>query len=1016
MQFMQHEKQQEQERLQKVIQEKESKKTEADARKAFLTKLIQEEQNASPEEKADKYWHENHEHDVVMEEEENKAFTTNAHETETTFFTQKITNEDMTLKKQRIIETEFQTEEYKRMLQARERLPAFKKRQEIIDAIKANQVVVISGETGCGKTTQIPQFIDEMFLEEPGPMGKVICTQPRRLAAISVAQRVSQERGQRLGDSVGYQIRLEHKMSKNTRILFVTTGILLRRMQGDPQLKNITHIIVDEIHERNLDSDFLLIILKDILEKRKDLKVVLMSATLNAEMFSAYFNNCPIIEIPGFTYPVKVHYLEDIVEATQYSLHENSPYANKNKTLWKYQKKYRKMKEEEFLKQHRQQQRDKKNKQQQQDQSATTNGAKDSDANGNKDKDTPTITSKNVHQFMDRIDESKAMKELFPKYSKQTQDALSTIDEDKINYELIERLIDHIDRDYADTPGAILIFMPGLQEITFLYEKLMQNSYLAHSNKFIFYPLHSTISMSNQQDVFKRPPRGVRKVVISTNIAETSITIDDIVFVIDTGRVKENRYDHASKLPCLVETWISRASARQRKGRAGRVQEGICFRMYTKYTHDDIFLEYQVPEMHRAPLENLCLTIKVLDLGKVHEFLEKAIEPPKRKSVQNSVETLQEIGAIRKNAENDLTPLGYHLAALPVDVRLGKMMLYGVLFQCLDPILTICSSLSVRSPFTASIEDREQLDAVRKRFSQDTFSDHMVFVYAYNDWITSQVERTERAFLEKNFLSRTSLQQIQQTKRQFADLLREIGFLPKQCSQRTLESAEQRGPARGMNVAHDKNGIKYYFETGGIEFNVNSINTHCIKAVMCGGLYPNIAKIVTPNPNLRFTGSATSAHSAHIIANKIPVPRFATRTEKDVQIHPTSINNGVKLFDQLYLIYYEMVKTTQVFIRDCSTISPWTILLFSNQIEVRGEERKIMVDGWLEFACDPNVAVLAKQLKGEMDALFLKKTKDASMEIEKEGKILVKAIIQLLASEAASAATAATAAAAQSLR
>ncbi|KAH8042220.1 hypothetical protein HPB51_021304 [Rhipicephalus microplus] len=391
----------------------------------------------------------------------------------------------------------------------RKKLPAYTMREEIIELIERNRVVVISGETGSGKTTQVPQFILDSYIEKGlGSLCKIICTQPRRISAISVAERVAAERAERCGESAGYQIRLECRAPRDRgSILFCTTGILLQQLQSDPYIVSASHVILDEVHERDLQTDFLSIILKDLLVVRPDLCVILMSATINAEMFSEYFGNCPRLEIPGITFPVDVIYLEDILEHTGYS----------NKTLG----------------------------------------------------------------------------------------TLSEWNEMRIDLDLVHALISEI---CAKKPeGAILVFLPGWEQINDLNKLLTADRYLRGS---LIIPLHSMMPTVNQRQVFDRPPAGVRKIVLATNIAETSITINDVVYVIDCGKIKMSNFDVDKNLATLNAEWVSRANAQQRKGRAGRVQPGVCYRLYTSWRESQLEA-YQLPEMLRTRLETLILKIKV---------------------------------------------------------------------------------------------------------------------------------------------------------------------------------------------------------------------------------------------------------------------------------------------------------------------------------------------------------------------------------------------------------------------
>ena len=329
-------------------------------------------------------------------------------------------------------------------------------RAEIIKSITDNQVTIISGSTGCGKTTQVPAMVlDELILQNKGASVNMIVTQPRRISAIGVAERIAAERCEKVGGTVGYSIRLDNKKSNKTRLLLCTTGILLRRLQCDPDLSSVSHVFVDETHQRDLDTDFLLIIMRDLLKRRPSMKLILMSATLNASTFSSYFWNAPVIEIPGRTFPVEEYKLQDVLEITGYKIMEGSDYAKKSSSL--------------FL-------------------------------------------SKSV------------VKKLYPKYSKTVHDALMIVDESVINYELIAQLVNHIATTHDE--GAILIFVPGLMEITKTIDELKKYDLFTDSSRSIIYPLHSTLSTNEQTAVFNVPPKGIRKIVVSTDIAETSVTIE----------------------------------------------------------------------------------------------------------------------------------------------------------------------------------------------------------------------------------------------------------------------------------------------------------------------------------------------------------------------------------------------------------------------------------------------------------------------------------------------------------
>ncbi|CAD2220542.1 ATP-dependent RNA helicase DHX57 [Angomonas deanei] len=537
---------------------------------------------------------------------------------------------------------------------SREGLPAYLVREQLRSALKEHNIVVIGGETGSGKTTQIPQYLYEFMCEEGrGSVANIVCTQPRRLAATSVALRVAEERDETVGGSVGYTIRLESCTSKRTQLTYCTTGIVLRRLQTDKFLGNVSHVVVDEIHERGVDTDFLLILLKDLVQRRPDLKVVLMSATMDSQLFSRYFGGAPTISIQGRTFPVNVMHLEQIIPAVHYFVEDGSPYAKRSQT-------------------------------------------------GEAARRRNTRKNQHVLDFddvEDDLDQANQQKQLAKKInaSAQTLDTISHMDLDVINYELIEAVVLYIDTTLR-IEGAVLIFLPGMAEIQKCVDQLKSSEKL--SRTCCFYNLHSTLGSSEQQGVFKRPPKGKRKIIVGTNIMETSITIDDAVFVIDSGKAKENRYNARKSLSELVTVSVSKANCKQRQGRAGRVREGYCFRLFTEAQFDS-FDDHQLCEMHRVPLESLILQIYALRLGDEVEYLQKALSPPEEKAINSSVRVLKTLGAL--TAEKRLTSLGLHLANLPLDVRVGKMIIHGALLQCIDPVLTVAACLSTRSPIHCGV-------------------------------------------------------------------------------------------------------------------------------------------------------------------------------------------------------------------------------------------------------------------------------------------------------------------------
>ncbi|OCT79840.1 putative ATP-dependent RNA helicase DHX57 [Xenopus laevis] len=840
------------------------------------------------------------------------------------------------------------TRNYQSMLEERQKLPAWQKQDQVLELLSKYQVLVVSGMTGCGKTTQIPQFILDASLKGPAcHVSNIICTQPRRISAISVAERVAQERAERVGISVGYQIRLESVKSAATRLLYCTTGVLLRRLESDTTLQNVTHVVVDEVHERTEESDFLLLVLKDVMVHRPDLKIILMSATLNAELFSHYFQDCPVLHIPGRTFPVDQYFLEDAIAKTRYVLEDGSPYQRSSKQL---------------------------------SGQDSARGKK-----GNSYGELLDELEQQIHSSL-RVQDSRIVKDSVPdqqlnfkelstRYngiSKSVIKTLSTMDLDKINLDLIEALLEWIvNGEHSYPPGAVLVFLPGLAEIKTLYDQLQSNAMFSNrrSKRCVIYPLHSSLSSEEQQSVFLRPPLGVTKIIISTNIAETSITIDDVVYVIDSGKMREKRYDPGKSMESLEDTWESRANAMQRKGRAGRVASGVCFHLFTGHHYEYQLLDQQLPEIQRIPLEQLCLRIKILEMFsecRLDSVLGRLIEPPRMESLHASQNRLQDLGALTK--EEKLTPLGYHLASLPVDVRIGKLMLFGAIFRCLDPALTIAASLAFKSPFVCPWDKKEEANKKKQEFATAN-SDHLALLQAYKAW-SSVIKESSRAgyqYCRDNFLSGRVLQEIASLKRQFTELLSDIGFVTEGLRARDIE----------RRWAHGSDGVK---EATG-EANTNADNIKLISAILCAALYPNVVQVKSPEGKFQVT--ATGAVKMQPKAEEL---KFVTRNDGYVHIHPSSINFQVRHFDSPYLVYHEKIKTSRVFVRDCSMVSVYPLVLFGGgQVNVdlrRGEFIISLDDGWIRFAAASHqVAELVKELRSELDQLLQDKIKNPTMDL-----------------------------------
>ncbi|CAE8599166.1 unnamed protein product, partial [Polarella glacialis] len=443
--------------------------------------------------------------------------------------------------------------EFDKMQQLRQHLPVAEYRDQFLRLAKTNGVVVVSGATGSGKTTQVPQYVLEEALEgsPDAPLPNIIVTEPRRISAVSVAKRVSQEMGDPSGgpgskDSlVGYQIRLEKKVSSTCRLLFCTVGVLLKQMQQGAQavLSKVTHIFIDEIHERSADCDLLLLLLRQIRHSRPDLRLVLMSATMESDKLTRYFgSNAPVLSFPGRTYPVEAFWLEDCLQMTGYRCEEDSDFAKKG---WG---------------------------------RGYTEQKKTFQVAGDKGK-AQTLTA-----YVDEEDERGFDDEAescdMSRYNGETLRTLNMMDHTRINFDLIELILEYIEgsAQFAHVPrdeGAILVFLPGMMEITKVHERLRNSPCFGDPSTCLVLCLHSQLSGEDHAKVFDKPRRGVRKIVLSTNIAETGVTIGDVVFVVDAGKVKSQRYHEPSNTSSLKEQFVSKAEVLQRRGRAGRVQAGF---------------------------------------------------------------------------------------------------------------------------------------------------------------------------------------------------------------------------------------------------------------------------------------------------------------------------------------------------------------------------------------------------------------------------------------------------------
>ncbi|KAJ5366628.1 Helicase C-terminal [Penicillium brevicompactum] len=661
------------------------------------------------------------------------------------------------------------TSSYNRMVQGRMQLPIWGFKNEILDTLDDSRVIIICSETGSGKSTQIPSFILEHEMTQGRPC-KIYVTEPRRISAISLARRVSEELGESKNDVgthkslIGFAVRLESKFTQSTPLIYATTGVVVRMLERPEDFQDITHVVLDEVHERTIDSDFLLIVLRRLMEKRPELKLILMSATVDAQRFSTYLGGVPILNIPGRTFPVEMKFLEDAVEMTNYRLSEE---------------------------------------------------------------DQHTVLEDDMDDPPADADTSGGLQASLDGYSRQTKETIINIDEYRLDYELIKRLLIKIATapEMEHYSKAILVFMPGLAEIRrlndeILAEPMFQRNWIVHA-------LHSSIASDEQEKAFNVPPEGTRKIVIATNIAETGITIPDITAVVDAGKEKMMRFDERRQLSRLVESFISRANAKQRRGRAGRVQNGICFHLFTKHRHEKLMAAQQTPELLRLSLQDLVLRVKICKLGEVEETLLEALDPPSSKNIRRAIDSLKEVKALTSN--ESLTALGTQLAKLPLDVFLGKMIIHGAFFRCLDATVSIAAILSSKSPFVNAIGSNSQRDGARLTFRRGD-SDLLTVYNAYCSWrrIRSTPGSNEFTFCRKNFLSPQTLNGIEDIKMQLVTSIVDAGLL-------TLDGAQKAA----LNRARSNSRNRQFFIIPE-DFDINSNNDVVINSVIAWSFYPKL--------------------------------------------------------------------------------------------------------------------------------------------------------------------------------
>ena len=564
---------------------------------------------------------------------------------------------DVTIKEEKInkFTGQIYSDDYYKLLKKRKSLPVWSSRKQILDLVEKNRIVIIQGETGSGKTTQIPQF-----LLDAGYYGGIVCTQPRRVAAMSIAKRVSQEMEVELGEQVGYTVRFDDKTSKNTLIKYVTDGLLLKEATTDHTLKKYQIIIIDEAHERTLATDILFGFLKELMEKRKELKLIIMSATFDIEKFQNYFD-APLAIIKGRTYPVDIIYL-------------SSP----------------------------------------------------------------------TDDYVDC-----AVKKVI-----------------QIHKE--------------EKPGDILLFLTGEEEIESACQQIRDGieelgDEVGYANVI---PIYSTLPPYLQEKIFEPPPetnpRGIkgRKIVVATNIAESSITIDGIVYVVDPGFTKQKVFNPRGKMESLLINIISKENADQRAGRAGRTKPGKCFRLYTEESYQKELKKSSIPEILRSNITSVVLNLLKLGINDLVHF--DFIDPPAPETMMRAIEMLNYLGAM--DDDGKLTELGSQMNQFPLEPELSKMVLAGVKYKCINDMLTLAATLSVKSPFLRPRGKENEADSKKYQFTHHT-GDHITLIMVFNAFKKNEFSKD---WCRDNFINFRTMKAIDNVRGQLADILTKMNIVVPQ--------------------------------------------------------------------------------------------------------------------------------------------------------------------------------------------------------------------------------------------
>eukprot|EP00606_Chrysophyceae_sp_TOSAG23-5_P000134 GSChrysophyteH2.ASY1.ANO1.1027.1 assembled CDS len=766
------------------------------------------------------------------------------------------------------------------MLQGRKTLPAWKCRQAFLTTMAQHRGMVVTGETGCGKTTQIPQFLLEVE-----PHCKVLVCQPRRLAAIGVATRVAEEMACDLGEEVGYMVRGASASSARTRLVFCTYGVLLRRLLQEPDLDGINYVILDEVHERGIDSDFALGLLAAALGRSQcRFKLVLMSATISTAKFADYLGKAnagafagaaPVLEIPGYTYAVTEYYKEQFEPALP-SL------------------------------------------------GGRAQGAETSGIAGRKRKRTRTR----------KTDVAQAV--------------------------MLER-----------ASGSVLVFLPGVPEIT-RFCTLLSDTWREQGGELRLpilrvMSLHAGTNPADQKLVFRDAEHNEIKIIAATNVAEASITIPDVSVVVDSCKVKETDFDAQKQMNMLALKFASKDALRQRRGRAGRVSAGRCFRAVTTNTYQNL-ANHGIPEMLRASIDGLVLQIKSMDqssLAKetVEAQLRRCPDPPPLSVIHSSETLLKRMQALDENGE--ITPLGRHLSQLPCTPKVGRLLMYGCLLGCTQPLAYVAALLTSRSPFMTfpDQDSRDKLNAIKERFGAEAGgrSDQLVITSVCAAFEKCKGMSAQRRFCQDHMLNFNRMTEIAKLARDFLSDLANIGLIGQSCD----------SPC-----------------------NINIAKPKLVSAAVCAGLYPQALRILRPPK--RFEEVMGGAFEKETSSQEIKLyEALETGTSDDIDttgmfrayVHPSSIHFTNNSFGKSQFVMYGETrlqvtpgKENKSYVQDLTEVDAYPLLFFGGKLEAQYLQGTITVDGWMKFSASGKLVALIQALRRAMDDLLLEKLENAGVD------------------------------------